>query len=251
MIALLLPAIARAQEVTPTATPLEAIELPERPAEDPRFAMPVTDLSEPASDDAKFLLGDGIPRARGIRPTNRDALAMISVPAGCVAIGGGAWTGLAMHTGDAGTPALEMGAGYAGAWVGAVASVGTIYLLDRDAFTPDPNRALGGMAVPIGIGALAVPLAAGSATFLAGEELEGRSRHREEALAASIAGAALGELLLSVATWKLRTPSAQGPMIFAFIPVGAGSAIGYRLARGSSGREKPLMRTPVMLVVRF
>ena len=253
LLPLLASSIARAEDpatATPTATP--APELPPEAPIDPRLEQP----GETKATGGGFLTGPdaafGKPRGP-TRITHAQLAGLIAVPVGCVAIGGMTYTGLANQTGDLATPGFEMGAGYAGAWAGTAALAGGIWLVDHDAFTPAPNRAGFKDATWAIVGsAILAPVAAGAGTFAAGEFLEGRSRNPGEALAAAIGGAALGELLSGGSALVLKTPSTSGPIMLAFVPVGAGSALAYRVARGRFGREKALVHAPlVVLSARF
>lgn len=240
-----------------TATPSPSPTQVDTPAEtriDPRL------LGEaaPAPSGNALLLSPGTASfaAPVVAPAPRlsrgRAWEMIAMPAGALTLGGASWAGMANQTGDAGTPALEMGAGYAGSWI-ATAGVGlSIWALDGDAFRPAAIRRFSDAPWTLGLSGALVPLGAGAATFAAGEGLEGGSRHPWESFGASVGGAAAGELLTAGVSALLRTPQAPGPVMLAFVPVAAGSALGYRVARGRFGREKALVHAPfVVLSARF
>ena len=230
----------------PTATPAAAATpdavLFEAPPIDPRLLDPNTPVVRPEG----ALIGTSAAR-RG----TPSLVSIIAVPAGCVVVGGATYAGLAAHTGDLGGPAIEMGAGWAGGVSGAMAAWLAVYLVHPSSFTRQPDKVLDGSLAPTLAVLAAAPVAAGGATFLAAEWVEGRAPHREEVLFSAMAGAAIGEGIWFVSSRLLHTPGAAGPVTLAFVPIGAGAAIGARLARGHYGREKPLLRTPVMLVVRF
>lgn len=241
LLLLLLASPALAQEATPAPTPdAIATALPPSEGVDPRLLDPNTRVTHPTG----ALLG-------GLAPRRPNVVKLVAVPAGCMAAGGLTWAGLGSHTGDLGTPAAEIGAGYAGSWAAAVGAGVAMYAVDRTIFERKPDRVLQGALVPTAVIGVVVPLAAGGATFLASEQLEGRSAHPDQVLAGALAGAAAGEILWGASSWYCKTPNAVGPVSLAFVPVGAGAALGMRLARGPSGREKPLIRAPAMLVVRF
>lgn len=229
-------------EATPAPSPdADAILLGPAPI-DPRLLDPNTEVVRPEGP----LIGAASGRRR---PASLASL--VAVPAGCVLVGGATFGGLGAHTGDLAGPAIEMGAGWAGGVGGAMAAGLAVYVVHPSSFTRQPDKILDGSLAPT-LAVLAVtPVAAGTATFLAAEWVEGRAPHREEVLLSAIGGAVLGEGIWLVSSRLLRTPGAAGPVSLAFVPVGAGAAIGARLARGKYGREKPLLRTPVMFVVRF
>lgn len=263
VVVMLSPALALAQDATPSAatpTPTLApadpptasaatLTLPPEAPLDPRLEQP----GETKIPEGGFLLGAEGPMIgppRPVRFTRGRIAAMIAVPAGCMAIGGASYTGLVNQTGDAGTPALEMGAGYAGAWAGSGLFAMGVYGIDHDAFVPAGNRTA--LKWTVAGSAILAPIAAGAGTFAAGEWAEGRSPHPWESLAAAVGGAAVGELLSGGSSFFLKTPATSTPVLLAFVPVGAGSTLAYRLARGHFGREKPLVHAPlIILSARF
>lgn len=224
---------------------LEESGLPPVGEIDPRLVDPAAPV---ARTTGGVLIGGGTLRPQ---PSRISPARMLSVPMGSVAAGGLAYSGMVAHTGDAATPALEMAAGFGGGAATSLTVGLVLYAIDRDVLTRRPDEPFDGALVPTLVVGSLVPVGAGAATFFAHEALEGRPENRLEVLGASIAGAALGELLWGGATWAMKTPNAAIPMTLSFVPVSAGAALGARLARGGFGREKALVSAPAVFVVRF
>ena len=166
----------------------------------------------------------------------------IGIPAGSLMIGVATWSGLAGRTGDSGLPLMQIGAGMGAGMVGATfATMGTLAFVDPE---ESPFVAI---AIPV----VLLPVAAGAGTWAVSQKLEGASRHEDEALAGAIAGAFVGEALFVGSVLATRAMIGGPGMWLSFVPVGAGATLGYRLARGESGRASPLWRAPVTLTVVF
>lgn len=166
----------------------------------------------------------------------------IGLPMGALAAGGVTWAGLAGRSGDSGLPLLEIAGGAGGGIAGA--TLGTFAMIGVSGTELEGYR-------PFLIPAATIPIGAGLGTWAVAQKLEGASRHEEEALAGAIAGAFAGEALF-VGTVALTRAVGGGPaMWLAFVPVGAGATLGYRLARGPSGRDEPLWKAPVRLTLIF
>lgn len=224
MIALALVVLAGALAPTPTPTPL-----PEPAPLDPRLYDAAADTVAPSGP----LLAPRIPIR--LAPA-------IGIPTGSLLIGVATWSGMAGRTGDSGLPLMQIGAGMGAGMAGAtVSTFGALAFVD-----PDESP-----VVAIAIPALLTPIAAGAGTWAVGRKLEGPAPHEDEALACAIAGAFAGEALF-VGTVLATRAMVGGPgMWLSFVPVGAGATLGYRLARGESGRASPLWRAPVRLTIVF
>ena len=166
----------------------------------------------------------------------------IGIPTGALMIGLTTWSGIAGRTGDSGLPLMQIGAGMGAGMAGATfATLGTLAFVDPDR---SPFVAI---AIPV----VLLPVAAGAGTWAVSQKLEGASRHEDETLACAIAGAFAGEALFVGSVLATRAMIGGPGMWLSFVPVGAGATLGYRLARGESGRASPLWRAPVTLTVIF
>lgn len=166
----------------------------------------------------------------------------IGVPAGSLMIGIATWSGIAGRTGDSGLPLMQIGAGMGAGIVGAtVSTVGALAIVDVE------RSPFAAIAIPV----IFTPIAAGAGTWAVGRKLEGPAAHEDEALAAAIAGAFAGEALFVGSVLATRAMIGGPGMWLSFVPVGAGATLGYRLARGESGRSSPLWRAPVTFTVVF
>lgn len=221
-----------AVEAAPAPTPL-----PEAAPLDPRLFDPATETVSPTGP---LLTGPGRDRKdpHGVPVRLGPAIA---IPAGSLLLVSGTWAGLAGRTGDSGTPLFEIGAGWGAGMVGAtVSTLAVIAIVNPKEASPTA------LAIP----AIATPIAAGLGTWAVARQLEGPAEHEDEVLGAAIAGAFAGEALF-VGSVVLSRGVVGGGAWLTFVPIGAGATLGYRLARGESGRSTPLWRAPVTLTVIF
>lgn len=230
------PVVEATPSPTPEATPV-ATPLPVAAPLDPRLFDPATETVSPAGP---LLTGPDLDRKdpHGIPPRLGPA---IGIPTGSLLLVSGTWAGIAGRTGDSGTPLFEIGAGWGAGMVGAtVSTLASVVILQPKEASPAV------LAIP----AVATPIAAGLGTWAVAQKLEGRAEHEDEVLAGAIAGAFAGEAIFA-GSIVLSRGVVGGATWLTFVPIGAGATLGYRLARGESGRSSPLWRAPVTLTVVF
>lgn len=228
------PSAVSTTEPVPAATS-SPVALPRAEPLDPRL---FDAAEETISPEGPLLAGGQRADPQGIPIRLGPAIA---IPTGSLLLASGTWAGIAGRTGDSGTPLFEIGAGWGAGLAGATLStVAVIAITDPQEASPAV------LAIP----AIATPIAAGLGTWAVAQKLEGASRHEDEALAGAIAGAFAGEALF-VGSVVLSRGVVGGASWLTFVPIGAGATLGYRLARGDSGRSSPLWRAPVTLTVVF
>lgn len=222
---------------TPPETPcfhaeaaLSAGLVPARKPDDP----PAPELPPPLSPETpepKPL--EIIAKPAGLQITRAELRRMAVVPSVSLMSALAVPLALGARSGDWGTPAIEMSAGYFGGYLGTAVAIGTTGLVEWAGPVPDPKIGFSRGAAVVAVAGMALLPAAGAglAVFHAGESLQGRSRHRFENLLAAMGGALVTEGVLFAAA--LATNAPIGPIAtLAFLPVAAGATIAYDLARG-------------------
>ncbi len=189
-------------------------------------------------------------RTRGQEISRRELRKMAVVPGVSLASAVLTPVGLGLRSGDWGSPALEMSAGYMGGYLGTVAAIATTGLVEWLGPVPDPRIGFNRLAAVVAFTGMALLPAAGTglAVFHTGEALQGRSLNRGENLFAAMGGAFATEAVLLVAAVATNAP--VGPIAtLAFLPIAAGATVAYDLSRGP--HRGPRRAALPIFVMRF